>query len=247
MNTESNIEVTVIMPAYNLQHIIADSVRRVCRVLDEVTDRYEVIVVDDGSIDETYKIVSNMADGVRVKVFKNGVNEGKGSAIKKGSLHANGKYTVFLDADMDIDPSQIVEYISALKYADIAVASKRHPSSRYEAPLTRKVLSLGFNVLVRLLTGVGVSDTQTGCKAFKTEALKAIMRLVVVKRYAFDVELLVVAKLLNLRIVELPVEVKLDKRFKHVLQMLIDLLGIMYRFRVVKWYQKNIKSLGSNT
>ncbi|MEM2195386.1 MAG: glycosyltransferase [Candidatus Methanomethylicia archaeon] len=243
-----NPEVTVIMPAYNLQHIIVDSIREVCRVLDGFVESYEIIVIDDGSEDDTYKAALSLADGRRIKVLRNNINKGKGFTLKKGSLYANGEYTVFLDADMEIDPRQIFRYVSALKHVDMVIASKRHPASTYEAPLIRKILSLGFNILVKLLTGIKVSDTQTGCKAFKTEALKTIMHLIVVKRYAFDVELLIVAKLLNLKIIELPVKVKLSKRFsfKSILRMLLDLLGITYRLRVVKWYQKKIKNLRLN-
>lgn len=238
-------EVSVVMPAYNLEHVIADSIRKVCNVLEKFFSSYEVIVVDDGSTDDTYIIASSLTDRERIKVFRNGLNVGKGFALKIGSLHASGKYTVFLDADMEINPSQLTKYVLALERADVVIASKRHPGSKYEAPFMRKFLSLGFNFLARLLTGVDVSDTQTGCKAFKTDALKSIMRIVVVKRYAFDVELLAVAKLLGLKIVEMPVKVELDKGFslKSILQMLLDLLGIAYRLRVIKWYQKRLEQL----
>lgn len=240
-------EVTVVMPAYNLMHVIADSVREVCRVLEGLTNSYEVVVVDDGSDDYTYEVVSSIADGRRIRVFRNGVNEGKGSAVKKGVLHASGRYTVILDADMDIEPGQIGLYLKALNDADIVVASKRHPQSVYEAPLMRKLLSFGFNVLVKMLTGIKVSDTQTGLKAFRTDILKVIMRSVLVKRYAFDVEVLALARLLNLKVVEAPVKVKVEKMFslKSVLQMLIDLLGITYRLRVSRYYQKRLGRLKS--
>jgi len=239
----SNPEVTVVMPAYNLEHVIVDSVREVCRVLEDLRSSYEVIVVDDGSDDGTYEAVSSLDDGERIRVFRNGVNEGKGSAIKKGVLHAAGRYTIILDADMDIDPIQIMLYLEFLKDADVIIASKRHPSSIYEAPLIRKFLSRGFNILVQILTGLKVSDTQTGLKAFRTDALKNIISNVLVKRYTFDVEVLTLASLLDLRIVEAPVKVKVGKAFgfKNITRMFMDLLGITYRLRIIRWYQRVLR------
>jgi hypothetical protein len=106
----------------------------------------------------------------------------------------------------------------------------------------RRLLSHAFNRLVMLLTGLRVSDTQTGFKAFRREALEKIMNLVSVKHYAFDVELLVAAKLLRLRIVELPIKISLASLFsvRYVLRMFVDLLGITYRLRVIHWYQSNL-------
>jgi hypothetical protein len=124
----------------------------------------------------------------------------------------------------------------------IVLASKRHPDSKVSAPLMRRFLSYGFHCLVILLTGVRVSDTQSGFKAFRREALAKIMTLVSVKRYAFDVEVLVVTKLLKLRIAELPVKIRLGSLFsaRQVFRMLVDLLEITYRLRVIRWYQKNL-------
>jgi hypothetical protein len=122
------------------------------------------------------------------------------------------------------------------------VGSKRHPRSTYQAPLLRKILSLVYNILVRILLGIRVRDTQTGFKAFKTEYLKLIMKVIIVKRYSWDAEMLAVANLLKLRIAEVPVYIKQEKlfRIKDVLRMLLEILGITYRLRIIRWYQKNI-------
>jgi hypothetical protein len=111
-----------------------------------------------------------------------------------------------------------------------------------EIPLIRRVLGHGFNVLVRLLTSVKLRDTQTGLKAIRRTALEDIFPRLTVKRYAFDVELLAVANLFGLKIVELPVRLKLDRMFslREVWHMFVDLLGIAYRLRVKKWYQRAI-------
>jgi hypothetical protein len=132
-----------------------------------------------------------------------------------------------------------------LDAADIVIGSKRHPLSVAETPVVRKFLSLGFNLLERLLTGVRASDTQAGLKGARSTALYRILPLLSVKKYAFDAELLAVASLLGFRLRELPVHIRLRAGFsaRQVFRMLIDLLGISYRIRVKKWYQKNTRKM----
>lgn len=106
--------------------------------------------------------------------------------------------------------------------------------------MSRKLLSYGFNGLVRLLTGVPLGDTQSGLKAMKKTAFIDIFPRLAVKRYAFDVELLVVANLYGLKVVEMPVNIKLGASFnpKEIWRMFVDLLGIAYRLRVIHWYRR---------
>lgn len=235
-------KVTVIMPTYNLEDIIQTSIARVKQVLEGIGLSYEIIVVDDGSRDKTYWRAAELANGGTIKVLRNGVNMGKGYTVKKGVLHATGDYIVLFDADMEISPRQIRYYVKALEDCDVVLASKRHQLSRYQAPLMRKILSSAFNVLVKLLVGLRVSDTQTGLKAFRIEALKKIIGFVLVERYAYDVEVLILANLLKLRIVEMPIEIRQGRYFKlkDVLYILLDVLRITYRLKVTKWYQKNL-------
>ena len=111
-----------------------------------------------------------------------------------------------------------------------------------EVPVSRRVLSEGFNGLVRLLTGVPIKDTQSGLKAMRKSAFIDIFPRLAVKRYAFDVELLAVANLYGLKVVEMPVNIKLDATFKpkEMWHMFIDLLGIAYRLRIIHWYQRQL-------
>jgi len=233
--------VSVIMPAYNVEDSVVEVVEMVRRVMADVTEDYEVIVVNDGSVDGTRRVLEGLGDG-RVKVVDHRVNLGKGAAIKTGAEHARGEYTFILDADKDIDVRNVRSYINALRRYDVVVGSKRHPHSTYEAPLLRKVLSVGFNALVKLLLGIRMGDTQTGFKAFRTKWLKVIMKVIVVKRYSWDAEALAVANLLGLKVAEAPVYIKQENlfRFRDVLRMFLEVLGIVYRLRVLRWYQKNI-------
>jgi glycosyltransferase involved in cell wall biosynthesis len=234
-------QVSIIMPAYNVANSIVDVIVKVKQAMTAITDDYEIIVVNDGSKDATRAVLESLCDS-RLKIVNHKENLGKGAAIKTGVKYANGVYTILLDADGDIDIKNINLYLCALREYDIVVGSKRHPRSTYQAPLLRKILSLGYNILVRILLGIRVRDTQTGFKAFKTEYLKLIMKVIIVKRYSWDAEMLAVANLLKLRIAEIPVYIKQEKlfRIKDVLRMLLEILGITYRLRIIRWYQKNI-------
>ncbi|MDG6925606.1 MAG: glycosyltransferase family 2 protein [Nitrososphaerota archaeon] len=236
-------KISLIMPAYQLADKIEASIFHAKQMLEQLMQNYEVIVVDDGSVDATYENASRLSDD-RVKVIRNSKNQGKGYSFKRGIEESTGAYVILSDADMDVNPSKIALYLEALKKHDIVVASKRLPSSSYSAPLVRKFLSASFNALVDVMMGLRISDTQTGLKAFRSDAIKRIMQFVSVKRYAFDVEVLVVGKLLGYGTIELPVSVSLSKRFslRNVMYMLIDLLGIFYRYRIIRWYQKNLST-----
>jgi glycosyltransferase involved in cell wall biosynthesis len=228
-----------VVPAYNEALAIEETLNALDDAVKETGFKYEIIVVDDGSKDGTvWKATRYASRNGHVRVIRYEKNMGKGHAIKTGSLHVTGDAIVFLDGDKEIDPKQVTRYIEALKYGDIVIASKRHPQSKVEMPKVRRVLSYAFNKLVRLLTGVKISDTQTGLKAIKKDVFKKILPKLNVKRYAFDVELLVIAKLYGFKVVELPVNVKIRSifSFKEVWRMLVDLLGITYRLRISKQY-----------
>ena len=227
--------ISIVLPAYNEEGQLKESVARIRSAIQA-----EVIIVDDGSTDGT-RAEASAIPGVKVVSYSR--NQGKGYAIRAGVARATGNIVLCLDSGSEIDTRHLDEYVEALKGADLAIASKWHPQSKVQTLAMRRFLSLGFQMCVRLLTGVEVRDTQTGLKAFRAETMKKIVPLLAVKRYAFDVEILVVAKLLKARVVELPVTLKLEARFslKDVLRMGLDLLGIAYRLRVRRSYQRSLR------
>ena len=233
-------KVSIVMPAYNVGSKIDPVLGSLLETLESITKNYEIIIVDDGSKKPPSSSMISLDS--KIKVVRHKVNMGKGEAIKTGVRYATGEYTVLMDADGDISPKNLKQYIMALKKYDVIVGSKRHPKSMYKAPVMRKFLSLSFNTVVKLLTGIKLGDTQTGLKAFKTKHLKTIMNVIVVKRYTWDVEALLVANLLKLKVAESPVYIKQDSRFssKAVLNMIVEILGITYRYRILRWYQKNL-------
>jgi dolichol-phosphate mannosyltransferase len=237
----NEVGVSFVIPAYNEEVFIEDTLGALDDVIKDNCVQYEIVVVDDGSQDKTYHKASSYSKrNGHVKVISYPKNAGKGYAIKTGFMQATGDIVVFVDGDMEIDLNTISQYVDALENADIAIATKWHPKSQIKMATSRKLMSRTFNVLYRILIGQNLKDTQVGLKAMRKEAFDNIFPRLAVKRYAFDVELLAVANLYGLRIVEMPVKLDVKSSFKttDVWRMFLDLLGIAYRLRVTRWYQR---------
>ena len=207
--------------------------------------QYEVIVVDDGSVDGTFDAASSVAaPDSNVKVIRYANNSGKGHALKHGFGFAQGDLVLFLDADSDLPPAQIPRFLDYLQDgdSDVIIGSKRHPESNIRYPLSRRVLSRAYGVLVACLFGLHATDTQTGIKLFRREVLDRTFPRVKVKRYAFDLEILANAARLGYRVREVPVD--LNYRFRSrinpraVLSIFVDTMAILYRMRVLHYYDQ---------
>lgn len=237
------MKLSVIIPAYNERERIARCVKEVAKVMADAKLDYEVIVVDDGSEDDTYNIARDLArENPRVKVVRNNQNMGKGHAIKRGFQHSTGEIVVYMDADLSMHPQQLTHYLKKLLIvgADAVIASKWHPKSDISYPLHRKILSKGFNLLARAIFGLPLSDTQCGFKVFRRRVLEDVMPRLLVKRYAFDVELLMNACRRGYRVVEAPITLRHRKGrlgVRDVFRMAVDLLAIYYRLHFTKTYE----------
>jgi dolichol-phosphate mannosyltransferase len=238
-------QISAIVPIYNQEAVIANSLSRIREALFLTNLHFEIIVVNDGSSDNTLAILEKEKEkDPQIKVITYSQNKGKGYAIKQGVMQSSGDITVFIDGDLDIQPFAIREYISELNNCDFVIASKKHPLSRVNAPLSRKILSRMFNLVVRTTTGIKLKDTQSGLKVGYGNMLREFFKVMNINRYAFDVELLAIAAMMNLNIKEMPVEVNLDHRFRirQIILMLKDVLDISYRHRIRRFYQKQIQS-----
>ena len=238
-------EVSIIIPAYNLSTKIQRTLKEINSTMRKENIDYEIIVVDDGSIDDTYRKVLEVAnERTRILHYEN--NRGKGYALLYGFKFSTGNIVLFFDGDLDIHPEQIRLLLRTIRKPGIdgVITSKWHSQSKVSATFIRRVLSKAFNFLVQLLTGIRLRDTQTGAKAFKRYVLENIIRLLTIKRYAFDVELLLAMVANGYRIEEIPAlyQIKLRNRFrfKEIIKMFIDLLAITYRHRVKKQYTRSI-------
>jgi glycosyltransferase involved in cell wall biosynthesis len=237
--------VSAIVPIYNQAALIAKSLSRIREALSLANLNFEIVVVNDGSSDNTLAILEKEKENdPRIKVITYQQNKGKGYAIKQGVMQSSGDITVFIDGDLDIQPSAIIEYVNGLSDCDFVIASKRHPRSQVDAPLSRRVLSRIFNIIVRTTTGIKLKDTQSGLKVGNGKLLREFFKAMNINRYAFDVELLTIAAMMKLNIKEMPVEMHLDNRFKirQIVLMLIDVFNIFYRYRITRFYQRRIQT-----
>jgi glycosyltransferase involved in cell wall biosynthesis len=239
----AQIDLSVVVPAFNEEHSIEFALINIDDVLSREKCNYEIIVIDDGSDDNTrLKALHYSEKNSRVKVVSYLGNNGKGYAEKNGFLKTNGDVVIFVDSDLEIDLKTVSNYIAALKNADIVIGSKWHSKSQVEISILRRTLSHCFNVLVKLLIGINIRDTQVGLKVVKKSSFEKIIPKLVIKRFAFDVELLAVSRLYGLTIIEMPVRLKMNNRpkFGDVLKMFFDLLGITYRVRVRRLYENPV-------
>lgn len=237
--------ISVIVPAFRQENTIAKDLRRIKEVLDKLRYPSELIVVVDGKIDGTFQEASKFAaKSNHVKVIGYEHNRGKGYAVRFGMAESKGDVVGFIDAGMDLNPEGLFMLLEHFQWygADVIVGSKRHPVSKVFYPWQRKILSIGYQILVWLLFGLKIRDTQVGMKFFRRQVLEKVLPRLLVKHYAFDVEMLAVANYLGFkRIYEAPVEIKLhfggastitsQKFLRTVLGMLIDTLAVFYRLQ----------------
>lgn len=233
---------SLIIVAHNEVRCIGESVCKVERILKVLGLDFEILVVDDGSRDGTLKVAKGLLKP-RVRVFSNGINMGKGSAVRLGFEKSAKDVDVvaYMDVDLGLTlkPQMMAHYLGMLSCADIVIASKRHPLSEIDYPFHRRVLSRAFNLLVRLLFRLPLSDTQCGFKVFKRKVIEDVMPRLLVKRYAFDVELLLNVHRRGYRILEAPIEVHHGESgvtVKEIWRMAIDIVAIFYRLHFTKTY-----------
>lgn len=242
------MELSVIIPAYNEEKNIASTLKRVEKSLKRTGFSFEIIIVCDGCQDRTFEIAKGVASP-STRVLEYQPNNGKGYALRFGFTHAKGDLIAFLDAGGDFHPDHIDRFIKLMEAleAEIVIGSKRHPMSRVNYPSIRRFYSTLYQYLIRLLFGLKIRDTQTGLKIFKREVLKNILPRVLIKQYAFDLELLVLANHLgHHRITEAPVDMEFNPgssgiNKKTIFYMLRDTAAIFYRLKILKWYDREIE------
>lgn len=247
--------ISVIVPCYNKEQTIIKDLKRIKGVLDKLRYPTELICVVDGRADQTYERASNFAkDYPNVKVIGYEHNKGKGYAVRFGMAESKGNVVGFIDSGMDLNPNGLFMLLEHFEWynADIIVGSKRHPVSKVEYPWQRRILSMGYQLIVRVLFGLRIRDTQVGMKFFRREVLEKVLPRLLVKHFAFDVEILAVASYLGFkRIYEAPVEIKLlfggtstitsEKFLRTISGMFLETLSIFYRLKILRYYSNKNK------
>ncbi|MEW6364135.1 MAG: dolichyl-phosphate beta-glucosyltransferase [Acidobacteriota bacterium] len=203
------MELTCVVPAYNEESRLGETLRRVTEYLDSESRDYEIIVVDDGSADATVTVASaHAAQSPRCRVVSLGKNSGKGAAVRRGVLEARGDLILFTDADLSTPIQELDRLAGAIVAgADVAIGSRALPDSRVEVhqPWVRERMGKTFNLLIRMILMRGFGDTQCGFKLFRAPVARDLFRRARLNRFAFDVEILFLAKLVGYAVVEVPV------------------------------------------
>lgn len=245
--------ISLIIPSYMQEKTIQIDIKRIKHAMVKLKDKYtyEIIIVVDGMIDKTFENAKKMqSKNIIVVGYQN--NRGKGYAIRYGMVRSKGTIIGFLDAGMDLHPrglSNLLTYFDE-NNADIVIGSKRHPESKVNYPLQRRAISFFSQIFIRSLFGLNVTDTQVGMKFFRRQVIEDVLPRLLVKKFAFDIEIIVVAYNLGYRrIFEAPIE--LDYNFdgsivsQHLLVSIFhtfwDSMAIYYRLKIKQYYHDKNK------
>jgi glycosyltransferase involved in cell wall biosynthesis len=247
------VELSVVVPAYREGKRIYQNISRLLDELNKLDATYEVVVVSDGNTDDTVREARRVRSP-RVRVFHYPMNAGKGFALSLGVDQSVGELVTFIDADMELDPANIAGFIELMQSSecDAVIGSKRHPESKVDYPRFRRFQSWAYQLLVRVLFNLNVRDTQTGLKLFRRQVLQETLPLLAIKRFAFDLELLVVARQLGYRnVCEAPIT--LNYQFGSTVNLgsawrvLWDTAAIFYRLRILRFYTRRKLELTPTT
>jgi len=231
---------SVIIPAYNEQSRIGDTLTDVLRYLEASGIRGEVLVVDDGSTDGTTEVVTERLPRERGRLIKNVENRGKGYSVRRGIVEARGRWVLMCDADQStpIEEHARLAEIARDRDRDIVIGSRGLSDSKVEIRQARLRESMGktFNFVVRKLTGLRLHDTQCGFKLMDRKRILPIVEKSIIDGFAFDVELLYVANRFGLTVAEVPVTWRNSPQSKvNVVTappaMLTEVLRVLWRFR----------------
>ena len=228
-------QLSIVIPAYNESSRIENALERVMSCVASQGWDAEVLVVDDGSKDNTAQIVQQwMLQYPRLHLVQNPGNRGKGYSVRNGLLQAAGDIVMFTDADLSAPMEEAERLLAAINDgADVAIGSRWMDRTRQtiHQPLYRQVFGRCFNWITRTVMGLPFKDTQCGFKAFKRPAAQIIFRLQTIERWGFDPEILFIARKLKYTIREVPVTWGHDERsrisyLKDGLQMLKEMAEI---------------------
>ncbi len=242
-----SVDLTVVVPYFNPGDRLRETIDELLRTLADTGTSFEVIAVSDGSTDGSEQALAGLPGDV-VRTVRLQDNIGKGEALRVGFTMGRGRFLGFIDADGDLPPDQVAT-LAAIAHdpvgpaPDVILGTKRHPASQVVYPPLRRFYSWAWQQLVLALFGLHVRDTQTGLKLVRREVLADVLPRMLEKRFAFDLELLVVANRLGHgRFVEVPVRIR--QRFGSTVSpraaagMMVDLLAIFYRVRISRYYDR---------
>ncbi len=248
----NNAMVSILLPAHNEGPRIFQNLQRVNAVAQALladawrahADAFEIVVIDDGSSDDTWAEIGRAAAALPAVVPVQLVhNAGKGWSLRRGQQLARGTWIFFIDADLEIGPEHMADLAAVLVQtgADGVLGSKRANDAHVHYPWYRRIVSITYRLLTRTLIPLPVRDTQTGFKLFTRRVLDDVAPRMLVRRYAFDIEMISIAHRLGYRLAQCPVQVEFSGKrgsvtIKNIYNMFLDTLAVFYRLRILKYY-----------
>jgi len=237
---------SIVIPAYNESERISATLDKVLAYIAQQRWNAEIIVVNDGSRDDTADIVRRFTAANRmVRLVENPGNRGKGYSVRNGMLHVRGEVALFTDADLSSPIYEAPKLLTAIAQgADVAIGSRwlRSELQTERQPLYRQLFGRMFNVFLRIVLGLKFRDTQCGFKAFSRRAVQTIFPRQQIEHWGFDPEILFLARKLKLQAVEIPVEWAHDVRtkisyFRDGLRMLTEVLRVRWNSLTGRYQQ----------
>ncbi len=207
-------DLSLIIPAYNEEQRIKASLENALDFFESKSLNFEILVVDDGSKDNTKQLVTNF-DSPKIKLIAQDQNRGKGAAVTRGMLEANGQIRIFSDADFSTPVTEIDKVITAMSLGtEVFIGSRALDYSmiKKHQPAYREFMGKTFNKLVQLFLISGIKDTQCGFKGFTAKAAEDIFSKMKIEGFGFDLEIIYLANKLGFQISEVPVEWYNDER-----------------------------------
>ena len=204
--TSSDALMTIVIPAYNEAHRLPQTLTRVMDFVASRPETLDIIVVNNNSRDNTHQVAAAIARDVSFLQVLDQPIQGKGAAVRKGILSATGQYAFICDADLAMPIEELPRFFPDTlgEDYDIAIGSREVPGAeRFDEPGYRHIMGRVFNGVVRTLAVPGIQDTQCGFKAFKREAGQAIFQTQQIDGFAFDVEVLAIARRWNYKLIEI--------------------------------------------
>jgi len=241
------MEISIVIPAYNEEKRIGESLEKIWKYFKNKKISFEIIIVDDGSIDKTVKIVEKFKEGKKeIKIFQHNKNKGKGAAVRTGIMNSKGNLILFTDADLSTPIEEFDKFYNySQKGYDIIIGTRKTKQSRIDKkqPFLRRFFGMGFVYLAKILfpSLLDITDFTCGFKLFKGEKGKKIFKLQKIDRWGFDVEIILISKIFKLKIFQLPVVWKNLRNSKvnlkkDIISSFLDLMKIK-KLEIIGYYK----------